>query len=280
LNQKLEKFLLFSVDFFAINLTLLFFLGYRAEQSLFFLLTQSEFLMLTLIIYVYWVILFFFIGMYRTWFATSRIDELSKLFKSVLIGIFILFFVILYDDFVHNVSSSNRFLIFVYWGMFLAFVGTGRLFVRSLQRKLLINGLGRRNALFVGFNQKSNEIHDVIAEHKGLNKEYKGVKVVGLLDDLQQAIKQYKIKEVIISLDTNMEEVVIDIINRCLDFNVNMKIVPDLYEIISGQARTAQIYGFPLINIMPQLMPEWEMKVKRIIDYTFAIFFFILSLRS
>ena len=95
---------------------------------------------------------------------------------------------------------------------------------------------------------------------------------------MQDYINEYKVKEVIISLDKHQEDVVIDIINRCQDTSVFLKIVPDLYEIISGQARTAQIYGFPLINIMPQLMPEWEMKVKRIIDYTFAILIFLISL--
>lgn len=293
MNQKFEKILLFAVDFFAINLTLLTFILYRSEFSLWMLISQPEYILLSLVIYIYWFVLFFFIGMYRTWFATSRIDELSKLFKASLIGIFILFFLILYDDFTHNVSSSNRFLIFVYWGLFLTFTGAGRLFVRSFQRRLIIRGFGRRNALLIGFNTKSNEIHDIITEHKGLgldivayvavkpeniNKEYKNIKVIGTIDNLQDYINEYKVKEVIISLDKHQEDVVIDIINRCQDTSVFLKIVPDLYEIISGQARTAQIYGFPLINIMPQLMPEWEMKVKRIIDYTFAILIFLISL--
>ena len=47
---------------------------------------------------------------------------------------------------------------------------------------------------------------------------------------------------------------------------MGFKIVPDLYDIISGQARTNQIYGFPLIAISPQLMPPWEESAKRVID--------------
>jgi exopolysaccharide biosynthesis polyprenyl glycosylphosphotransferase len=47
---------------------------------------------------------------------------------------------------------------------------------------------------------------------------------------------------------------------------VGLKIMPDLYDIISGQARTNQIYGFPLIEITPQLMPPWEESTKRLID--------------
>lgn len=293
MNTKLEKTLLLIVDFLTINIAFLFFLAYRVEYHLTLLLKEPQFFLLVAILYIYWMVLFLFIGMYRTWFATSRFDELSKLFKSSLIGIFVLFFLILYDDFVNNISSSNRFLIFIYWGIFVGFVGFGRILVRSIQRHLLISGVGRRSAILVGFNKKSAEIHNVISDHKGLgldivgyvavkqenlNKEYKNVKVIGIVDDLQKIILQTKPKEVIIALDKNMEDTVIDIINKCQDTNVNIKIVPDLYEIISGQARTSQIYGFPLINIMPELMPEWEMKVKRIIDYTFAILIFLITL--
>lgn len=293
MNKKLEKALLILVDFLAINLTLLIFLSYRSNNSVWFLISNFEFIFLSLTVYVYWFILFFFIGMYQSWFATSRLDELSKLFKVTLIGIFILFFLILYDDFVNNISSSNRFLIFIYWGILLFFTGSGRLFVRSFQRRLLINGVGRKNAVFVGFNKKAHEIHNIIRNHRALGldiigyiavypenlgKEYEGVKVLGTIDNFTEVVKKHNVKEAIMCLDKRMEEVVIDLLNKSMETGVNLKIVPDLYEIISGQARTAQIYGFPLINIMPQLMPEWEMKMKRVIDYTFAILILVLTL--
>ncbi len=293
MNQKLEKALLLFVDFLAINLTLLLFLSYRSHNSVLFLLTNYEFLFLSFSVYIYWFVLFFFIGMYQSWFATSRLDELSKLFKVTLIGIFILFFLILYDDFVNNISSSNRFLIFIYWGFLLTFTGSGRLFVRSFQRRLLVNGVGRKNALFIGFNKKAHEVHEVIKKHRALGldivgylavdpanleKEYGGVKVIGTIEKFTEYVKEYNVKEAIICLDKRMEDVVIELLNKSMETNVNLKIVPDLYEIISGQARTAQIYGFPLINIMPQLMPEWEMKMKRVIDYSFGILIFLITL--
>jgi exopolysaccharide biosynthesis polyprenyl glycosylphosphotransferase len=46
---------------------------------------------------------------------------------------------------------------------------------------------------------------------------------------------------------------------------------------LSGQARTAQIYGIPLIDIMPQLMPEWEKKLKRILDIVVSLLILIIS---
>jgi len=54
--------------------------------------------------------------------------------------------------------------------------------------------------------------------------------------------------------------------------------VPDLYEIMSGQARTSQIYGMPLIDIMPELMPEWEKKLKRLLDIVVSLLILLVTL--
>ena len=59
---------------------------------------------------------------------------------------------------------------------------------------------------------------------------------------------------------------------------VSMKIIPDLYDIISGQARTNEIYGFPLIEIMPEIMQPWERTIKRAIDIVVSSLILFLGL--
>jgi len=44
------------------------------------------------------------------------------------------------------------------------------------------------------------------------------------------------------------------------------------------KARTSQLYGIPLIDIMPELMPEWEKKLKRISDVIISLFILTLTL--
>jgi exopolysaccharide biosynthesis polyprenyl glycosylphosphotransferase len=51
-----------------------------------------------------------------------------------------------------------------------------------------------------------------------------------------------------------------------------------LYQVITGQVRTNQLYGFPLIEILPQLMPQWEKVVKRTGDFMTALAGLILFL--
>lgn len=293
MDKRLEKVFIVLTDLLTINTAGLLYFFIRVETGWFELLTNPIVVLPLIILYFYWVILFFFVGMYRTWFASSRFDELSTLFKASFVGIFFLFFVILYDDYVHQAPSTNRFMIFIYWGIFLFFVGTGRLVIRSVQRNLLIKGIGRRNALIVGFNPKSNNIHKTILKYRALGldvvayvavkkenvgKSFNNVEVIDTVDNIVKIINEFNIKEVIIALEKHEEDIMLNVIQSCDYRTVTVKIVPDLYEIIGGQARTSQIYGFPLININPELMPEWEMKMKRVLDIVSSFVILILSL--
>ena len=291
MNKRIEKILIFTSDFITINLAFIIFFQLRVETGWFRLLITPEFIIPMFIIYFYWAIIFMFVGMYRTWFAASRFDEISTLFKASFFGIFLLFILIFIDDYLHGVASANRILIFIYWGLFLVLVGSGRLIIRSVQRNLLIKGIGRKNALIIGFNKKAFEVGQQLKEHRALGldalgfisvkeenigKQESGVTVIDSIKNIEKIIDEKNIKEVIIALDRDNNDVLIEIIGKCEPKNVGLKIVPDLYEILSGQARTSQIYGIPLIDIMPQLMPEWEKRLKRVLDV--IISFIILTI--
>ncbi len=292
MNKKVEKILILSIDFIAVILAGMLFFYFRVESGWFQMLSEPEFIIPLIAIYFYWLIIFTFVGMYRTWFALSRFDELSALFKASFVGIFILFFLIFYDDMVHGETSGNRFLIFIYWGLFLALVSFGRLFVRSLQRSLLVKGFGRKNAIIVGYNPKSQRIYNTIMKSRALGldvkafvavknenvgKSYNDVRVYDTVDNINEVIDEVNAQEIILALEKHEDDILLDVIAKCDTKNVTLKIVPDLYEIISGQARTMQIYGFPLIDIMPQLMPEWEKKMKRIMDIVISFLILVLS---
>jgi FlaA1/EpsC-like NDP-sugar epimerase len=141
-----------------------------------------------------------------------------------------------------------------------------------LQRNLLIKGIGRRCGLIIGFNEKGKEVLDSISNapalgidikafvavrNENIGKDYQGIKVEGTTEQINDIINKYNAKEIIIALEKEDHHVLVDVISKTEGKNLNLKIVPDLYEILSGQARTSQIYGIPLIDIKPELMPEW-----------------------
>ncbi len=291
--QRIEKLLLVITDFLMINLAFILFFALRVESGLFDLVIMPEFFLPMIALYFYWLIIFTFVGMYRSWFAASRFDEISTLFKATFVGIFILFFIIFLDDYINNVSSSKRILIFIYWGFLVLFVGTGRIVIRSIQRNLLIKGFGRRNAIVIGFNPRAFEVVDTLSraaalgidvkafacvKEDRLGNNYKDISVEATYKSLDSLISKYNIQEIILALEQDEHDAIVEILSLCSDKEIKIKIVPDLYEILSGQARTSQIYGMPLIDIMPELMPEWERKLKRLIDIVVSVIILIISL--
>jgi exopolysaccharide biosynthesis polyprenyl glycosylphosphotransferase len=61
------------------------------------------------------------------------------------------------------------------------------------------------------------------------------------------------------------------IVNRLSEKNVEVKILPDTLDILSGSIRTSNVMGAMLIDIKTGLMPEWQQNIKRLIDVITAI---------
>jgi exopolysaccharide biosynthesis polyprenyl glycosylphosphotransferase len=101
---------------------------------------------------------------------------------------------------------------------------------------------------------------------------------LGSLAEIEQIASDGKIKEVLIALDSGDHDSLIRIIGRLAKTNVGIKIAPDLYDIVSGQARTREIYGFPLIDINPELQRPWEEAAKRMLDVVVSSLVIFLGL--
>jgi hypothetical protein len=159
---------------------------------------------------------------------------------------------------------------------------------------MLIAGIGTRNTVIVGSLAKSHELFDQVVQYPALGyrvigcvavgrgaaqrSDVKNLKILGKLQDLPELIHKQNVREVLIALDSSDHDRLLEIMAECNSHNVSMKIMPDLYDIISGQARTNAIYGFPLIEISPQLMSPWEENMKRLIDLLVSLLVLILGM--
>jgi len=63
-----------------------------------------------------------------------------------------------------------------------------------------------------------------------------------------------------------------NIINRLSEKDVEVKILPDTLDILSGSIRTSNVMGALLIDLRTALMPEWQQNIKRLIDVAAAVF--------
>ena len=297
MSKRTEHILSFLIDFLTINAAYYAYYMLRIESGWVEFPIEPELWLPMIAVYVYWLIWFGFFGLYQTWYAKSRLDEVVTLFRTTGVGVLVLFFVIFIDDTSAGAQQSSRLLIVAYWLILFLFVSIGRLTIRSVQRRLLESGIGARNTLIIGWSKKAYELCDMVLKSPALGynlvgfvrvnktkqggakkQEYRDIRVLGSLDKLPKLMRQHNVREVLIGLDSTEHDKLLEVMRACDGEDVGMKIIPDLYDIVSGQARMSSIYGVPLIEISPQLLKPWEAALKRTFDIVVSLLILILGL--
>jgi len=162
----------------------------------------------------------------------------------------------------------------------------------SIKRKIQ-NGIISFNTLLIGNNAAAFEIYkDLTNRKKSEGYLFKGyiqtiyddaenifnnkLSKLGNMEDLEKIVDEQAISEVIVSVQTKEHFEIEHILNTLGDKKVNIKIVPDMYDIVSGNVKMNHILGPALIHLNPQIMPAWQQSVKRILDVGFSLFVLIV----
>lgn len=280
MSSKKELILLILSDLIFVNLSWALYYYIRIESGWIIFANPPSFWMPMIFVFVYWLIIFYISGLYRHWFVRSRFDEFTTLFRAISLGCFILFFAIFLDDYYKEAKIVSRFLILMYWALLIFWVSFGRTIIRSFQMSLLKKGYGLRNTIIIGTGEKASEVKDIIYSYPKLGYKFAGFigigekteveDEVGVLAELSSIICEKEISEVIIASDQKYEELIISTLNTCSDLSVNVKIVPGVYEIVSGMVKSEQVHGIPLVEVKTELMPFTSAIVKRLFDFLYS----------
>lgn len=288
MTKRKDILLLLFSDSIAIIVTYIIYFYIRVESGWIISIKSPSFFAPLIVMYLYWIFTFSISDLYQYWFVRSRFDEFTAIFKTITISTLILFFIILVDDVVRDDKAVSRFLILIYWGLLIFFVALGRMIIRGMHISLLRKGIGLRNTIIIGTNDKAIELKSFIEKHPqngfkfvgfiSTGKNENNELVIGNLSDIRKIVKNNDIQEIIVASDPAKSDIMFEVINNTSDLNVGLKIMPDLYEIISGMAKTKQIFGVPLIDVMPKIMNFRLKLIKRIIDIVFSLFILIFCI--
>jgi exopolysaccharide biosynthesis polyprenyl glycosylphosphotransferase len=86
------------------------------------------------------------------------------------------------------------------------------------------------------------------------------------------------VEEVIIAVDSSEHEHMSRIMNELEGTGVRIKVIPDMYDILSGSVKMTSIFGTPLIEVNPEIMPAWQFSLKRIVDISASFIALLLLL--
>ena len=233
---------------------------------------------------IFWSILLLSQNLYNPSATSSRFIEIQKLVLTTftIVVLLIFFDAIDYLNWPINPQTTMR-----YWFVFTFGLITSRIIFRTFQKYLLRKGFGRSNAVIVGFNSRGLETAKQIIDHnnlgydiigfvqavddKDINKINSSIPVLGEEMQLKEIILSNQVSEVVLALEKLQHNRMMEVITHANGSPVSIKIVPDMYEVISGLARTEQIYGVPLIQVNPNLNTFYNKYLKRVLDLIIAI---------
>ena len=84
--------------------------------------------------------------------------------------------------------------------------------------------------------------------------------------ELPRLIDGLGVQDVLIALGPDDHATLDAVLRVCDGRPVTLKLVPDFYAAVGGMARTEHTYGLPLIEVLPEPIPVWERRTKRIAD--------------
>ena len=245
------------------------------------------------IIPLFWIGLYLLTGAYNNILRKSRLKELSDTFFIVLIGTIIIFFVALLDDYIDNYKTYYS-LFIVLFCAHLFFTSLFRFILTTITAKKVHQKKIRFNTLIIGSNIKAVEMYKEL-ENEKLSSGYnfigfvyvqekaayllsKYIPKVGNLSNIKTLIKQHNIEDIIIAVESTEHHKIEEIIDILDDTDVYIKMLPDMYDIISGKVKMSTIFGTALIEIKHDLMPIWHWFLKRFFDVSISLFvIFLLS---
>ena len=252
-------------------------------------LADSKFYLGLFLIPAAWCLLHYLSGTYTDLFRKSRLRDLFHSMGVSVLGSLILFFTLLLDDLVRGYADYYLSLLLLMVSHFVFTYGFRLIWLQRAKR-MLASGEAGFNTLLLGTAGdleaclKTLQNPDLSPGTRLMVKAFwrqgsgEGSCSVGSAAELPNLVNEYGIEEVVLALPSSSHQDLNDIINRLADREVWIKIVPDMYDILSGTARLHHVVGDAFIEIPPRVLKEWQRIVKRWFDVIFSLIALILLL--
>lgn len=235
---------------------------------------------------LFWILLYGLSGHYSAIFRRHRLKELAQVTMATIIGVIIIFFVLLLDD---EIKYYRQ-----YYKSFLVLLSSHFLLTLLLRLLLTSRTVSRVHKGTIGFNtiivggyDRALSLYEEISAMKNSpgydfvgfvrvngqdNLLAKHIPLLGKYYDLPKLIELHDVEEVIIAVESSDHKDLQSILHLLEGWEVQVSIIPDMFDILSGSVKMNSIYGVPLIRVNHDIMPQWQFSVKRFLDIAVSLF--------
>lgn len=256
-------------------------------------------------------LVFFIQGFYRTRLKRVKIDDFFFIIINVILTILIVQAVLSYLSsysqglaplFSMTFKVSHGFLA-IYAGYFILFILFLRFQIYFFMKRRFARGINLQNILVVGagemgkaVTQKLLQLKDLgfvvkgfLDDHMDVGKEIEidgGIKILGPVRDLERILESEQISDVYVALDLNNYSQILETLKVVNKYAVNVRLVPDLFQLLTLKARLEDLDGFPVISIDEPPLRGMMLFLKRGMDVCVSVvslilltpFFFIVGI--
>jgi Undecaprenyl-phosphate glucose phosphotransferase len=239
-----------------------------------------------------YIILYSVYNLYTPKRSTRIRTEVAGIIKANTVGILGLMvaFFLMSTRYTKVIDFSRTFL-FLFYLLNTIFT----IFYRYLVRKALYyirrRGNNLKHVLLVGYSRAAEAyldriynnaqwgyvVHGILDDHVPRGTTYKGVKVLGTLDNLQYILPENKLDEIAITLPLKDYNCLEKIVDQCEKSGVHTKFIPDYNSLFPSKPYTEDLMGLPVINIRyVPLTNTWNAFIKRVVDIFGSLFCIVI----
>lgn len=262
-NQKILNRIHFIIDalVIAVSYALAWFLRFRSglfELDPWYLSLQEYMAVLIYIIPGY-LILYYAFQLYTPKRVQGRRLEAWHVVQANAIGL-MGFILVLY---VLKQSDYSRVMIFIFFCINVFLEVLTRNIIRYILRNIRSKGYNQKHILLIGYSRAAEEYIDrilanpswgytvrgILADNVAHGTEYKGIKVLGRIENLTYILPQNRLDEIAITLGLAEYHKLEKIVAMCEKSGVHTKFIPDYNNIIPTKPYTEDLLGLPVVNI-------------------------------
>ena len=243
------------------------------------------------IVPIIWLLLYYLQGTYHDIKRLYRFKLVNLTFIGTVIGSIALFFLLLLDDEISGYQVYYKSIILLFGIHFLVTLIPRLIFVTVLVKRIqsgrngfstvLIGGSDKAVEIYKEINQLPKNIYRFIGfiNINGVDRQLENdLPYLGHIDDLERILQENNVEEAIIALESTEHDKLKSIVSRLEGGDLSIKILPDMYDILSGSVKMTNIFGALLIQLNVETMPVWQQTLKRLMDVLVSIVSIILLL--
>ena len=294
MNRSVQRLKYITLDLLSAAIAWFLFYAYRkgyVEPQLFGsdvpFMFDNKFWLGIISVSIFWLILYALTGYYKNVYRRSRLIELGQTLLQTVLGVLVIFFVAILDDFIPSYKNYYTSIVTLYaihftiTYLFRFFITTrtvNRVHKRQIGFKTLIVG-GGASAVTM-YRNLTDSVKSggnfIIGFVNGMDEKGYELKAyipyLGSYKDLRSVIQSKNIEEVLIAIERNEQNQILeDIINDLEGVNVLIKVKPNNYDILAGKVKMKSMFDVPLIEIKHDLMSVWQFALKRVMDIFVSI---------